>query len=149
MHLNFLCLLLWSTGASEVLQCKFSRILKINNREMYRGRLLMGYRAFSPLGHWFESGMCWQQKKTITFWQVSEVCKELISHPTPDPDGWLPKSDPQKQNYSWQPQKQTDISCLPQPPFSQPALKCSDSQPKTVLPWTVLRINIVVREFQF
>lgn len=68
---------------------------------MYRGRLLMGYRAFHLLVIGLNLACVGSNRKRLLFDRCQKsVWNECISHPTPDPDGWLPKSDPQNQNSS-------------------------------------------------
>lgn len=68
---------------------------------MYRGRLLMGYRAFHLLVLGLGLACVGSNRKPFLFDRCRRsVWKESTSHPTPDPDGWLPKSNPQNQNSS-------------------------------------------------
>lgn len=81
---------------------------------MYRGRLLMGYRAFHLLVIGLNLACVGRNRKPLLFDRCQKpVWKEHISHLDTDPDGWLPKSDPLKQ-----PQEKTSFSSLSQKALS-------------------------------
>lgn len=68
---------------------------------MYRGRLLMGCRAFHLLVIGLNLACVGSNRKPLLFDSCQKsVWKECISYPSPDPNGWLPKRDHQKQNSS-------------------------------------------------
>lgn len=68
---------------------------------MYRGRLLMGYRAFHLPVSGFSLGCVSSNNKPLLSDRCQKcVWKECISHPPPDPDGYVPKSSPQNENSS-------------------------------------------------
>jgi len=121
MCLNFLLLILWSIGASEVLQCEFSRILKINNRRNVQRRIANGIQSLSPLLVIGMNLACVSSnRKPLLFDSCQKsVWKECISYPSPDPRGHLSKWDYQYQNSSWDSQKKTVISSLFWKPLSQ------------------------------
>lgn len=152
MHLNFLCLILWSAGASEVLQREFSRILKINNRRNVQRKIANGIQSLPPLGHWFESSGHWFE------WPVSAETenhgfltgvRSLYGRSTSAVltqtlmDG-CPK-------VSLQNSLRRKLACHPFP--RKHCLRWlwgvfSQSPSKTILPLTSLWVNIVVRKLQ-
>lgn len=64
---------------------------------MYRGRLLMGYRAFHLSGSGVNLGCVSSNRKPLFFDRCQKcVRRECIISPPPDPDAFMPKKQPSK-----------------------------------------------------